>query len=86
MPEIVNLENNRKTEACGQTVLPDRSISIGRNIDGKCQNSIIQMRHFGDFQIFYFARYARKISLTPFLVIFALCVAQEKHSRESLAN
>ena len=41
---------------------------------------------FGDVQIFYFARYARKISLTPFLVIFALCVAQEKHSRESLAN
>ena len=30
-----------KPEACGQTVLPDRSILIGQ-----CQNSKIQMRHF----------------------------------------
>ena len=30
----------------GQTVLPDRSISIGQKIVEKCQNSKIQMRHF----------------------------------------
>ena len=32
-----------KSEACGQTVLPDRSLL---KIGGKCQNSKIQMRHF----------------------------------------
>ena len=28
-----------KPEACGQTVLPDRSVLIGQKIGGKCQNS-----------------------------------------------
>ena len=28
----------RKHEACSQTELPDRSVLIGQNIDGKCQN------------------------------------------------
>ena len=49
MPEIVNLENNRKTEACGQTVLPDRSISIGQKFVENAKIGIIQMRHFGCF-------------------------------------
>ena len=35
-----------KPEACGQTVLPDRSILIGQKIGGKCQNWKIQMRYF----------------------------------------
>ena len=35
-----------KPEACGQTVLPDRSVLIGPKIGGKCQNSKNQMRHF----------------------------------------
>ena len=35
-----------KPETYGQTVLPDRSILNRTKIDGKCQNSKIQMRHF----------------------------------------
>ena len=34
-----------KLEACGQTVLPDRSILIGQKIVGKWQNWKILMRH-----------------------------------------
>ena len=33
-----------KPEACGQTVLPDRSVLIGRKL---VENAKIQMRHFG---------------------------------------
>ena len=43
--KTVNLASFWKPEACGQTVLPDRSILIG----GKCQNWKTQMRHFGWF-------------------------------------
>ena len=35
-----------RLEACGQMVLPDRSILVGQKLVGKCQNSKIQMRHF----------------------------------------
>ena len=35
-----------KLEACGQTVLPERSVLKGQKIGGKCQNSKIEMRHF----------------------------------------
>ena len=35
-----------KPEACGQTVLPDRSVLIGQKL---VQNAKIQMRHFGQF-------------------------------------
>ena len=38
-----------KPKAYGQTVLPDRSLSIGPKIGEKCQNSKTQMRHFGWF-------------------------------------
>ena len=43
---MVNLASFWKPEACGQTVLPDRSVLVGPKIGGKCQNSKIQMRHF----------------------------------------
>ena len=32
-----------KSEACGQTVLPDRSVLIGQQL---VENAKIQMRHF----------------------------------------
>ena len=34
-----------KPEACGQTVLPDRSVLIRQKNGGKCQNSKIQIRY-----------------------------------------
>ena len=37
------LANFRKPEACGQTVLPDRSVLIGQKL---VENAKIQMRHF----------------------------------------
>ena len=37
-PKIVNFGEFWKTEACGQIVLPDRSLSKGSKINGKCQN------------------------------------------------
>ena len=40
----------RKSEAFGQTVLPDRSILIGPKIGGKCQNLNIKCDILGDFQ------------------------------------
>ena len=39
----------RKPEACGQTVLPDRSLVIGQKIGGKCQNLKFQMLHVRRF-------------------------------------
>ena len=38
------------SEAFGQTVLPDRSLSLGRKIGGKCQNWKFQMRLYDFFQ------------------------------------
>ena len=35
-----------KTEACGQTVLPDRSVLIGHKL---VENANIKMRHFESF-------------------------------------
>jgi len=42
-----------KTEACGQTVLPDRSFFIEKNLEGKDKIKDIQMRHFGIFQTMF---------------------------------
>ena len=39
MPKMLNLVSFGKTEACGQTVLPDRSVFHRTQIGGKCQNS-----------------------------------------------
>ena len=36
----------KKTEACGQTVLPDRSILIGQKLVENAKIPKIQMRHF----------------------------------------
>ena len=43
MLKKVNLASFLKTEACGQTVLPDRSVLIGQIL---VENDKIQMRHF----------------------------------------
>ena len=42
MPKVVHFGEFFKPEACGPTVLPDRSVLIG-------QNAKIQMRHFVEF-------------------------------------
>ena len=47
MPKIVNLRSFWKTEASGQTVLPDRSISIGQKLAEKVK---IQCDILSDFQ------------------------------------
>ena len=46
LPKIVNLASFWNSEACCQTVLPDRSTLIGTKIGAKCQNWKTQMRHF----------------------------------------
>ena len=43
---MVNLASFWKPEACGQTVLPDRSVLIGQIL---LENTKIQMRHFEYF-------------------------------------
>ena len=46
MPKMVNFARFRKSEANGQTVLPDRSILIRPKIGRKWQNQKIQMEYF----------------------------------------
>ena len=48
-PKMVNLASFYKTEACGQTVLPDTSILIQELVE----NAKIQKRYFADFQTMY---------------------------------
>ena len=43
------LASSGKPEACGETVLPARSLFNRTEIGGKCLNSKIQMRHFDEF-------------------------------------
>ena len=43
MPKMVNLASFWKTEAFGQTVLPDMSVFIGQKL---FENAKIQIRHF----------------------------------------
>ena len=43
MPKMDDLASFWKPEACGQTVLPDKSVLIGQKL---VENAKIQMRHF----------------------------------------
>ena len=43
---MVNFGEFLKPEACGQTVLPDRSILIGQKLVENAKTTKIQMRHF----------------------------------------
>ena len=43
MPDMVHFGEFLKSEACGQTVLPDRSVLIGQKL---VENAKIQMLHF----------------------------------------
>ena len=43
---MVDLASFWKIEACGQTVLPDRSVLIGQKLVENAKNSKIQMQHF----------------------------------------
>ena len=43
MPEILNLASFWKPEACGQTVLPDRSILKGQNLVENAKISIFKL-------------------------------------------
>ena len=47
MPKIIDLSNFWKTEACGQTVLPDNSVYDMTKMGKRCQN--ISMRQFVGF-------------------------------------
>ena len=46
MPKIVQFGEFWKSEACGQTVLPERSVLIGQKLAENAEMSKIQMRHF----------------------------------------
>ena len=46
MPKMANFASLRKSEAYGQTVLPEMSILMGQKIGGECHKFKIQMRHF----------------------------------------
>ena len=58
MPKIINFENIWKTEACGQTVLPDRT-----KIGGNCQNSNIHMGRFESFSNNVYSYFIQTISV-----------------------
>ena len=45
IPKIVNLASFWKSEACGQTVLPDRSLLISQKLVENAKMAKIQMRH-----------------------------------------
>ena len=46
MPKIVHFGEFLKTEACGQTVLPDRSILLGQKLVKMPKLKKNLMRHF----------------------------------------
>ena len=46
MAKIVHFGEFLKTEACGQTVLPDRSVLIGQKLVENAKIKTNQMRHF----------------------------------------
>ena len=55
MLKVVNLASFWKPEACGETVLPDRSNSIRQKL---VENAKIQMRHFESFLNIVYFKYA----------------------------
>ena len=44
--KMTNLATFRKTEVCGKTVLPDKSISIGQKLVENAKTEKSKMRHF----------------------------------------
>ena len=46
MPKMVHFGEFLKPEACGQTVLPDKSVLIGQKLVENAKIQKIQMRHF----------------------------------------
>ena len=58
VPKIVNFENIWKTEACGQTVLPDIT-----KIGGKSQNSNLHLIHFESFSNNVYSYFIQTISV-----------------------
>ena len=47
IPKMVHFDEFLKSKACGQTVLPERSVLIGQKSVEKAK---IQKRHFSNFQ------------------------------------
>ena len=50
MPKMLNLASFWKPEACGQTVLPDRSILIGQKLVENAKIEKFKWDILGDFQ------------------------------------
>ena len=49
MPKMVNLASFWKSETCGQTVLPDRSILIGQKLVENAKIEKLKCDILGDF-------------------------------------
>ena len=56
MPKMVNLASFWKPEACGQIVLPDRSLLIGQKLVGNAKIENFKCDIFGDFQTLWSSR------------------------------
>ena len=50
MPKMVNLASFRKSEACGQTVLPDRSLLKGQTLVKNTKIDKLKCDNLDDFQ------------------------------------
>ena len=50
MPKMANLARFLKPRACGQTVLPDRSISFGLNLVENAKIENLKCDFLGEFQ------------------------------------
>ena len=50
MPKMAHFASFRKPEACGQTVLPDRSIVIGQTLVENAKTEKLVCDILGDFQ------------------------------------
>ena len=50
MPKMLNLASFGKPEACGQTVLPDRSVSIGQKL---VENAKIEKKSNATFWVIF---------------------------------
>ena len=67
MPKIVHLASFWKPEACGQTVLPDRSLFIEYKLVENAQIENIEWDFFGDFHTL--CTVLEHLQCTKFLII-----------------
>ena len=63
MPEMVHFGDFLKPETCGQTVLPDRSISFGLNLVENAKIENLKCDFLGEFQTLTYCEVSRFLAL-----------------------